>query len=100
MLIFAVMTNNKSGQAEMMRMHIAACKESGKTIEDYCKENDLKPSNYYYWRKKLSAPQEPGKFVRIAAAISHSPVTVIFASGHRMVFETLPSVEYIKQLVG
>jgi transposase-like protein len=99
MLIFAVMTNEKSGQAEMMRMHIEGCKESGKTIEDYCKEHDLKPSNYYYWRKKLSS-QESGKFVRIAAEVTHSSVTVIFVSGHRMVFETLPSVEYIKQLVG
>jgi transposase-like protein len=93
------MRYEKSNRPEAMRMHIAACKESGKTVEDYCKEQGIKASNYYYWRKKLS-PQEPGKFVRIPAVVSNSPVSIIFANGHRIIFETLPPVEFVKQLVG
>jgi hypothetical protein len=88
----------KLNASELMQQHITACKASGKTVELYCKENQLKPSYYYYWRKKLQ-PQQPGKFISIAPLYSNAPVSIIFAVGHRINFESLPPVEYLKQLM-
>jgi transposase-like protein len=99
MLTFGSMSYEKLDQSAIMRQHIASCIESGKTVDHYCTEHDINPSSYYYWRKKLFA-QQPGKFVSIAPAVSNAPLTIVFTSGHRIVFETLPSVEYVKQLVG
>jgi transposase-like protein len=63
-------------QSVLMEQHIAACKASGKSVESYCKEQQLKPSLYYYWRKKLQ-PQQPGKFISIAPLLSNAPVSII-----------------------
>ena len=81
-----------------MLTHIAACKASGKTVEDYCMEHELKASNYYYWRKKLQPP-EPGKFIPITPLLSNAPVRITFANGIYVSFETMPPVDYVKQLV-
>jgi transposase-like protein len=89
----------KTNRSELMRTHIAACKASGKTVEDYCKEHELKPSNYYYWRKKLQPSQEPGKFISITPLLANAPVRISFTNGIHISFETMPPVDYIKQLV-
>ncbi len=81
-----------------MRTHIAACKASGKTVEDYCMEHELKASNYYYWRKKLQ-PQEPGKFISVTPLLSNAPVRITFTNDIHISFETMPPVDYVKQLV-
>lgn len=47
------MQDEKTSMAEQMRQHIAACQVSGMYVDHYCKEQHLKPSTYYYWRKKL-----------------------------------------------
>jgi hypothetical protein len=86
-------------QMELMRQHIASCKASGKSVESYCKDEQLKPHNYYYWRKKIEPPQPEGKFISIAAPLSHSPVSIIFTNGNRICFETMPPADYIKQLM-
>lgn len=98
MMTFGSMKDKKTNRADAMRQHIASCMESRKSVDHYCAEHAINPSSYYYWRKKLF-PAPPGKFISIAPAVSNSPFTILFTTGHRMVFETLPSVEYVKQLV-
>jgi hypothetical protein len=93
------MESVKLNQSELMQQHIAACKTSGLQVETYCRQHQLKPSLYYYWRKKIQ-PQQPGKFISIAPLLSNTPVSIIFTSGHRIIFETLPPVDYLKQLMG
>jgi hypothetical protein len=96
--IFAFMEQDKLNRSDLMLTHIAACKASGKTVEDYCMEHELKPSNYYYWRKKLQSPV-PGKFISIAPLLSNAPVRISFTNGIHVSFETMPPVDYVKQLV-
>lgn len=62
-------------QFAIMQTHIAACKASGITVEAYCRNHQLKPSVYYYWRKKLQ-PEKPGKFISITSLLSTAPVRI------------------------
>jgi hypothetical protein len=98
-MTFAAMEQDKINIADTMRLHLSACKSSDLTVEQYCRQNQLKPSYYYYWRKKLQ-PREPGRFVSIAAPASTSVVSIIFTTGHRICFEAMPPVDYLKQLMG
>jgi hypothetical protein len=93
------MEQGKINIADTMRLHLSACKSSGLTVEQYCRQNQLKSSYYYYWRKKLQ-PAESGRFVSIAAPASTSVVSIIFTTGHRIYFEAMPPVDYLKQLMG
>jgi hypothetical protein len=81
-----------------MQAHIDACKASGKTVVEYCSQHQLKVHQYYYWRKKLQPP-EPGKFIPITALLSNAPVRISFTNGIHINFETLPPVDYVKQLL-
>jgi transposase-like protein len=44
-------------------MHYAALIEkkatSGKTVPDFCKENNIHPNTFYYWRKRLKTDDQP-----------------------------------------
>lgn len=92
------MEEDKTIRSESMRLHIAACKASKMKVAAYCSEHQLKPSNYYYWQKKLQL-QEPGKFISIPPVLLHAPVSITFTNGKRISFETIPPVEYIQQLM-
>lgn len=36
-----------------MRSHIESCNQSGLTVSNYCEQNGLMKSSYYYWHKRL-----------------------------------------------
>jgi transposase-like protein len=82
-----------------MQQHIAACKASGKSVESYCNEHQVKPHIYYYWRKKLQPQQRVGKFISIAPQLYNSAVSIVFTNGNRICFETMPPADYVKQLM-
>jgi hypothetical protein len=86
-------------QMQLMQSHIAACKASGKNVQAYCLEHKIKPSNYYYWKKKLHQKDSPGKFIPITPLTSRAPVSITFSNGNRIFFEALPALDYLKQLV-
>jgi hypothetical protein len=92
------MENEKISQAILMQQHIDACKASGQTVTAYCSGHPIKAHQYYYWQKKLQ-PSAPGKFISIAPLLSNALVSIDFTNGNRIRFETLPPVEYIKQLM-
>ena len=61
---------------ESWRKHIANQRQSGQSVEAYCKNHGLKSHNWHYWNKKLSAapmkhpvtvltPPKPGQAVTI-----------------------------------
>jgi hypothetical protein len=51
---------------EFWSHHIAAWKESGLNIREYCELEDLSKSAFGYWRRKLTAPEPPaGGFVEL-----------------------------------
>ena len=39
---------------QMWTARIQECKNSGKTIREWCKENGIAEKTYYYWHKKVS----------------------------------------------
>lgn len=84
-----------------MHQHIEACRASGKYVEEYCKEHNLKAPTYYYWRKKLTgvAKQKSGSFIEVQAPPASSAVKIVFTNGISMHFESLVAAEYLKQLV-
>jgi len=92
------MEQDKAIRSELMRTHIAACKASKMKVQTYCIEHQLKPSNYYYWQKKL-APKQPDKFIPIIPPLLTSPVSIIFSNGHRICFENMPPADYVKTLL-
>ena len=96
--IFVAMEEDKTIRSELMRMHMAACKQSKMKVAAYCSKHQLKSSNYYYWQKKLQ-PQQPGKFISITPALLNAPVSITFTNGKRISFEVIPPVEYIQQLM-
>jgi len=84
-----------------MRQYIAACQVSGVYVEQYCKEQHLKPSTYYYWCKKLVGDSkiDTGSFIQLQPVSQNSSVEIVFASGVKIHFGNLVSATYLKQLV-
>ena len=40
-----------------------------------------------------------GKFIPITPPLATAPVIIIFTNGHRICFENMPPVDYVKNLV-
>jgi hypothetical protein len=86
-------------QAEAMRQHIEACKESKQTIVAYCKDHQLAPSNFYYWQKRLRpADVNPAFTQLLPEATDTASVTIHFPNGVRMVFSGSVSCSSLKEL--
>ena len=95
---FALMEHKNTSDMPAMQAHIKACKASGITVKAYCLQHQLKPSSYYYWQNKLQ-PASAGKFIPIIPPLVSAPVIIIFTNGHRICFENMPPVDYIKKSV-
>lgn len=95
------MQDEKISRAAQMRQHIEACQVSGMYVEQYCKEQNFKPSTYYYWRKKLAEDPKTntGSFIQLQPVQQSSCVEIVFANGVKICFESLVPVDYIKQLI-
>ena len=95
------MEDGKISMAEQMRQHIAARQSSGVYVEQYCKEQNLKPSAYYYWRKKLSEDPKINtvSFKQLQPASQRSSIEIIFTNGVKIHFGNLVPAAYLKQLV-
>ena len=95
------MQEEEISRADQMRHHITACQVSGQYVERYCKEQNLNPATYYYWRKKLhtSSNTHTGAFIELQPIQQTSCVEIVFANGVRIHFERLVPVDYLKQLV-
>jgi len=95
------MQDEKTSMAVQMRQHIAACQVSGMYVDQYCKEQRLKPSTYYYWRKKLSddSKTNTGSFIQLQPVQKSSCVEIVFANGVTIHFGNLVPAAYLKQLI-
>ena len=98
------MEDKKISKAFQMRQHIEACEAGGRSVEEYCREQNVKPSTYYYWRKKLLSDEAKsnhaaGSFIPVPSIPQSSGVELIFTNGIKIHFEHLVPVEYLKQLV-
>ena len=94
------MRTDQTTQRQIMQSHIQACKASGLKVEQYCKIHNIKSANYYYWHRRLQENAE-SNFTKVSIAPTQKcNSSILFTSGHQLFFDTLPPMEYVKQLIG
>jgi len=81
-----------------MRQHIEACRKSGLTVTDYCSQNGLVKSNYYYWIKKLGSEDKSGGFTTVKVA-TNAAIEITYPYGVQLSFTGNINVATIKELV-
>ena len=86
---------------QAMEQHIAQCSASGMQVRQYCQEQHIQSSTYYYWLKKLQAPtnKNTGSFVRVEPMQQNSRIEISLVNGVKICFENLVPVDYLKQLL-
>ncbi len=85
----------------VMEQHVAQCSTSGMQVRQYCLEQNIKSSTYYYWLNKLQAPANKsiGSFLRIEPIEQTSRIEISLINGVKICFENLVPADYIKQLL-
>lgn len=81
-----------------MRFHIEACSKSGLTVNDYCLQNGIVKSGYYYWLKKLNGKSKSSGFTTINVG-GHAAVEITYPNGVQLSFTGDISAPTIKALV-
>lgn len=78
-------------------------KQSGKTINQFCKEENLSYHKFHYRHLKYQQQNSPSKFIKIKPiardVIGNSYCELYFANGCRLVFNQKPEADFIKQLL-
>ena len=79
-------------------------KQSGKSLSQFCKDENVATHRIYYWQKKCSRKDKPKpEFIKIPVArvgpSENSICEIHFPSGIRVTFKTQPEASFIKQLV-
>ena len=92
------MENKNQAKAEQMRLHIEAQRKSGLTVTDYCTQNGLVKSNYYYWVKKLDGENKPSGFTAVSVA-TDAGVEVIYPNGVQLSYRGAINAVVIKTLI-
>lgn len=80
----------RAARHEHWRKVIEAAEASGGVICDYCRRYGIRPSQYYYWRRRLAADREAGEarasgefvLVGTAAMASVEAVALELEMGH------------------
>lgn len=92
------MKKNDQAKSEQMRSHIEACSQSGLTVSDYCQQNGIIKSNYYYWLKKLNAENKAAGFVALSVGKGAS-VEITYPNGVQLSFSGEIDAATLKALV-
>lgn len=78
-------------------------KQSGKSISQFCKDENLPYHKFHYWRRKYIKTNNPIGFIKIKKNLREPLVgnycELYFASGTRLVFNQKPEAGYIKELL-
>lgn len=94
---------NKSEKIKERQALIDRWKASGKSINAFCKQENVSYYTLLYWRKKLEN-QTPSKgFIKIKPTKNIKPndstCELIFSNGNRINFSICPEVVYLKELL-
>jgi len=81
-----------------MRFHIEACTKSGLTVSDYCLQNGIVKSSYYYWLNKQNGKSKSSGFTAISVATGSS-VAIIYPNGVQLSFTGDVNAAILKALV-
>jgi len=72
--------------------------QSGLSIAQYCRENDIKTHTVRYWKQKL-VKQETSGFVRIATCEPTQAMEIIYPSGVRLKLSAGIPIKDLKALL-
>lgn len=83
--------------------HIQAWQQSGLTQIEYCRQNNLKIHQWWYWRRKILKPSDTDvRFVPLSFSpgnISRSRISVVAPNGFRIEFDHGVDVLRLRQLI-
>jgi transposase-like protein len=95
---------NHSDNLKLYSQLIDRCQKSGKTVEQFCKEENIGSHRYYYWRKKVKKSSH-SQFIHlnppqpVVTAPKPAYCEVLFANGNRILFHQPPTADLVKQLM-
>jgi transposase-like protein len=72
--------------------------QSGLSIVQYCRENDIKPHTVRYWKQKLVKQKSPG-FLRISTGVPSQAMEIIYPSGVRLKLSPGIAIKDLKVLL-
>ncbi|MCR6642780.1 MAG: hypothetical protein NVV82_28265 [Sporocytophaga sp.] len=88
---------------EEMYLLISSWKESGISQNAFCEQHNLPYSIFQYWLKKfkIEAEEQESVFteIKISSSSVSCPIEIIFPSGARVVFKSLPESSFLRSLV-
>jgi hypothetical protein len=92
------MKNTDQSKAEAMRFHIEACSKSGLTVKDYCAQNGIVKSGYYYWLKKLNVASKAPGFIAVNVT-PNVALEITYPNGVQLSFTGAINIATVKALV-
>ncbi|HRN47503.1 MAG TPA: hypothetical protein PLS00_00065 [Niabella sp.] len=85
-------------KSDQMRSHIEACNTSGLTVSDYCAQNGIVKSNYYYWLKRLRDENKSTSFTEIGIT-KNASIEITYPNGVQLSFSGEINAATLKALV-
>lgn len=91
----------KQRSQERWKKELITFKDSGLSFSRYCKENNINPSSFMYWKKKYDTPGtvETKKLVKISASIEPSKKMKLVYDQVTVEFPVELSIQKISQLI-
>lgn len=92
------MKNRNQVKADEMRSHIESCGKSELSVTEYCAQNGLVKSCYYYWHKRLSDENKPSGFIPVSLK-RNSSIEINYPNGVQLSFTGDINAATLKALV-
>ena len=95
------MENQKHFTLDEMRPIIEKWEVSGLTKKEFCKQQDLAPSVFYYWYKKYKSAGSAGGFIpiKIKNSIQESHLEILYPNGVKLKLSTDISPSLLRQYI-
>lgn len=78
-------------------------KSSGKSINSFCKSENISYHMFLYWKKQYSKQNIPKGFIKIKPVdnliAKEALCEIIFVNGNRINFNIRPEASYLKELL-
>jgi hypothetical protein len=94
---------NPKDKRKFWEDHIQTWRQSGLTQAGYCRQNNLKNHQWWYWRKRISHPSNTDvTFVPLRfspSKISRSVISVVTPNGYRIEIDEDYDFSNLRQLI-
>jgi hypothetical protein len=85
------------------KIRLERWKQSGKTIAQFCRDENTPYHTFLYWHKKLIGTKQAKYFVKFNFSDSNARPNlceVVFLNVNRIIFSSAPDALFLKQLIG